>query len=150
MPITVLKVDLSKNGPVGCQVSLPPILSQSTSFTQKAPAGHGDRGDNAHRLLLLLIFLMLQFPELGWVDTSRKSGQGRKTRWDLYPSPRWRGPTCRAALLSLNRTCSLIAVPSLALPSHPTVLAGPLLSQASRARSMPPTPGQYIPPRPNW
>ena len=78
-PIIVVMVDPSKNGPTGCLVSPPPVLSPNTYFTQKAPAGHGDRGDNAHRLLFLLIFLMLQFPELEWVGICRKSGRGRKT-----------------------------------------------------------------------
>ena len=132
---------LSKNGPTGCLVSPPPVLSPNTFFTQKVPAGHGDRGDNAHQLLLLLIFLMLQFPELEWVGTSRKSGQGRKRRRDSYPSTRWRGPTCRAAR-SPNGTFPSTAVPSLAPPYRPNELAGPLLSRAGGARSMPPTAGQ--------
>ena len=82
----------------------------------------------------LLLFLLLQFPRLEWVGINRKSGQGKKPRRDSYPSPRWMGQRCRAALSS-NHTFPPPAVPPLALPSHPTVLAGSLLARAGEARS---------------
>ena len=53
--------------------------------------------------------------------------------------------------MSPSRTFPPLAVPSLAasllaLPSSFAMLAGPLLSQAGGARSMPPNPAQTIPP----
>ena len=56
--------------------------------------------------------------------------------------------SCQAEL-SPSRTFPSLAVPSLAFPSLPTMLAGPLLSRASGARSMPPTPAENVPPGPH-
>ena len=76
-------------------------------------------------------------------------GETRKCG-DLYPGPRWRGPSCRDGL-SPSLTFPPLAVPSppvslLALLSRSAMLAGPLLSRAGGARSMPPNPAQNVPP----
>ena len=98
----------------------------------------------------LLLFLLLQYPGLGCVGANhRKSGRNKKTRGDSYPGPRWRGPSCQDGL-SPSRTFPPLAVPSpavslLALLSPSAMLAGPLLSRAGRARSMPPNPVQNVP-----
>ena len=60
------------------------------------------------------------------------------------------GPSCRDGL-SPSRTFPPLAVPSpavslLALLSRSAMLAGPLLSRAGGARSMPPNPAQKVPP----
>ena len=99
------------------------------------------------------MLLLLPFPRLGWVDKNRTSEQNKKTRWNLSPSPRWRGASCRTKL-SLSCTFPPLAVPSLdvpplALPSRSTIFAGPLLSRAGSARSRPPNPTQNVPPAQN-
>ena len=99
----------------------------------------------------LLLLLLLQCPGLGWVGVKhRKSGQNKKTRRDSYPSPQWRGPSCRDGL-SPSRSfpplaASLLAVSPLALLSRSAMLAGLLLSRAGGARSMPPNPAPNAPP----
>ena len=146
---TIVMIAVSTDGPTGCLVSPPPLSPQNIHHTKKPQQAMGLAAAQRTDYCWLLLFLLLQCPGLGWVGAKhRKSRQNKKTWRDSYPGPRWRGLSCRDGL-SPSRTFPPLAVPSLAvsplvLPFRSAILAGPLLSRAGGARSMPPNPAQKV------
>ena len=145
------------DGPTGCLVHTPPLSPQNIQSHEKSPAGCGACCGTAHRRMLAtncccsycynaqssdrlaqIIVNQAETRKRGGIHTRVLDGGGQAVEMG-----------CRQAAPFPPLAVSSPAVSLRALLSRSAMLAGPLLSQAGGARSMPPNPAPKVPPGPH-